>query len=330
MSKFTEAAARSQTMSLAAMEEASRFGLRTADIEHMLLALTLNEETAGQVLRSLGVTLEPTRNAVAAHHREQLATLGIVAQAPEQGSIVFHETGGYEWSERALLLITRAGGGTLQGDSSAVLRELVSEPSGTVAAVLQQLNTSPDAVLSALDEAERYPDHAPARRINPRTLSGQTVTFVAAPVEQVWALLSNPMRIPDWDQNVARVECTDPTAAVGESWIAHTRTEHAGGKTAKVRPEFMRSEVQLLTREELQTLEFRYRYPDAPKANTRRIRIDIEPVAGGTQLSLLFAWERSANRRLRPLRAFALRPAYRFIIWMQLLTLSSGISRAFR
>lgn len=38
MSKFTDAAVTSHTLSVTAMEEASRLGQRTADIDHMFLA----------------------------------------------------------------------------------------------------------------------------------------------------------------------------------------------------------------------------------------------------------------------------------------------------
>ncbi len=51
MSKFTTSLATSHNLSLAAMEEASRVGQRTADIDHLFLALVMNKDVAGQVLR---------------------------------------------------------------------------------------------------------------------------------------------------------------------------------------------------------------------------------------------------------------------------------------
>src|SRR5690606_41760640 len=92
MSRFLSMAATMQTLSLAAMEEASREGRREADIEHLLLALTLNEQTAGQVLRRKGVTLEAVRTAVAAQHARQLSSLGVTTDAGQPGRIGFHET----------------------------------------------------------------------------------------------------------------------------------------------------------------------------------------------------------------------------------------------
>ncbi len=117
MSKFTDAAATSHTLSIAAMEEASRVGQRTADIDHLFIALVLNEQTAGQVLRSLGITLSAARDAVDKQHAEQLAALGVQAVA-EPGKIVFHETRGCEWQERAVELIRRASRGDKRRDHS--------------------------------------------------------------------------------------------------------------------------------------------------------------------------------------------------------------------
>lgn len=108
MSKLSRSAATAQKLSITAMEEASRFGQRTADIDHLLIALTVNEETAGQILRSLGVTIEATREAVSAENTHQLASLGIHADLPSAGPIVFHQTSGYEWSNRGSEIFKRA------------------------------------------------------------------------------------------------------------------------------------------------------------------------------------------------------------------------------
>lgn len=108
MTKFTEAAATSQALSITAMEEASRFSQRTADLDHLFLALVLSEQTAGQLLRDMGVTLGAARQAVADTHSSQLASLGIHAELPQADRITFHESGGYEWSERASAILSAA------------------------------------------------------------------------------------------------------------------------------------------------------------------------------------------------------------------------------
>src|SRR5690606_16041423 len=69
MSAFLNTAATMQTLSVAGMEEASRDGRREGDLEHVLLALVLSEQSAGQVLRGLGITLDAARLAVREQHQ---------------------------------------------------------------------------------------------------------------------------------------------------------------------------------------------------------------------------------------------------------------------
>lgn len=329
MSKFTDAAATSHTLSLMAMEEASRVGQRTADIDHLLIALVLNEQTAGQVLRSLGITLDSARDAVEEQHAEQLAALGVQA-APKPGAIVFHETGGYEWADRTVELIRRASEGDKRGDASAVLRELVSEPSGMIDAILHRLATAPGAVIAKLDEAERYTAHRPQRAVRADTLSGASEAFVPASPDQVWELLTAPSRMPEWEPSIGSVEHPPTTARVGDTWTVCARTERPDGKSIPVKPGFVTQQIELVALEESRLIEWRFTYPEAPQANARRVRIELEPAAGGAQLHLALAWERNPNRTRRPFLGFIMRPVFRLVLWMQLSQLGSGISRAFR
>ncbi|PPF56571.1 hypothetical protein C5C55_08665 [Rathayibacter sp. AY1C2] len=94
MSKLARVAQTTQALSLAAMEEASRAGLRIADLEHLFLALVINDQPAGEALRGMGVDLDDARRAVEEQHAAQLASLGIRASFPDTGRIVFHETAG--------------------------------------------------------------------------------------------------------------------------------------------------------------------------------------------------------------------------------------------
>lgn len=111
MSKLTVATATMYDLSLAGAEEASRLGEQSGDIDHLLLALTINEQVAGQVLRALGVDLERTRAAVEQQHADQLASLGVQAAAPGPGRITFHERGDFDWNDRALEVPRRAAKG---------------------------------------------------------------------------------------------------------------------------------------------------------------------------------------------------------------------------
>lgn len=330
MSKFTDIADTSHQLSLTAMEEASRTGHRTADFEHLLLALTLTDQPAGQVLRSLGVTIERTRHAIAQQHVEQLASLGVLGRASEPGPIVFHETGGYEWSDRALAIIQRAGGRGRRGDAVAVLRELVAEPSGCIGDLLGRMDVAPAELLERLDTADRIPEHPNADRPS-RPLSRRSETFVPAPLDEVWALLSDPRRIPEWDQSVGSVEAelSEPPR-VGDAWIAHAQTHYADGRPLRMAPELRRRLVQLDALETETRVSWRTTFPDRERANARVVDLALAPAAHGTQVTISMAWDRHPARRPLPLVGWGMRPLTRLALWLQASQIGGGISRVFR
>lgn len=333
MSKFTTAAATSHTLSLAAMEDASRVGQRTADIDHLFLALVMNEQRAGQVLRGLGITLDAARDAIVEQHSDQLASLGIEMPAPEPGRIVFHETGGYDWSGRALDIIKRANEAQKSGDAAAVLRELVTEPSGLIAAVLTRLGTTPDAVVTRLDGAEP-PNSYPTGRVSSGRLSGTADAFAPVPDYRVWELLTDPARMPEWEPSIGSVDTPTGPLHLGANWAARTRTERPDGKPLAVKPEFVAQRVEVIDLDEGRCIEWRFTYPDAPNSNAKLLRAELEPAAGGTQLRLSLAWELNPDRAQQPVLRRLLRPLMRpwtrYLIWMQLSQIGSGISRALR
>lgn len=325
MSKFTTAAATSHTLSLTAMEEASRLGQRTADIDHLFLALVVNEQAAGQVLRRLGITLDAARDAVHAQHAEQLASLGVGVELPAPGRIVFHETAGYEWGERPMDIIRRSS----DGDAAAILRELVGEPSGLIEAILDRLGTSPAAVIAHLDEIDQHP--LPRRTtVDPELLSGSSEAFAPAPVAEVWALLTDPARMPQWEPTIESVAELPASVQVGSTWTAQPPTARPDGKPLRVRPGLESALVEVTALDEPHRIELRVTWPDAPKANARRYTIELEPAAGGTHLRIALAWERNPARRRIPLLGVALRPLHRFLVWLQLSQVGAGIGRVFR
>ncbi|MFF8893054.1 SRPBCC family protein [Brevibacterium casei] len=329
MSRFTDSASTSYSLSILAMEEASRVGQREADIDHLFLALTVSEQTAGQVLRSLGITIDDAREAVAAQHAEQLAGLGIRTDPPAPGRIVFHETEGYEWGDRALRILQAANGSGKRGDAAAVLRDLVVEPSGMIESILTRLGTSSEAVLAELDRVERLSDR-PAGSTSADALSGTVAAFVPAPIDDVWRLLSDASRLPDWDPTIGSVEDGTAATSAGQSWAARTRSTRRDGTPVTVKPHVVNQRVEAAEVDEPRFIEWRATYPDAARANARRTSISLEPAAGGTQLHIEYAWVRTSTSLVRRLLGLALRPLQRFLIWIQLGQLRAGISRAFR
>ena len=330
MSKFTQIAETSHRLSLAAMEEASRTGHRTADIDHLLLALTITDQPAGQVLRSLGITLHAARGAIEDQHGEQLAALGVRARPPQSGPIAFHESGGYEWDDRALAIIQRAGGRGRRGDAGAVLRELLAEPSGLIENVLRRLNTSTTEVLEHLDAADRIPEH-PASQGSHHALSKRTEAFVPAAPHEVWALISDPGRLPEWDVSIGTVEgaATQPRQP-GSDWVAHFPTHRPDGKPLEVKPAMRRRRVHIDSYDPEIRVVWRVTYPDMDRANARVTDLALAPAAGGTQVTISCSWDRHPDRRRQRLLSWCMRPLTRFILWIQVAQIGSAIGRVFR
>lgn len=330
MSKLTVATATMYELSLAGAEEASRLGEQSGDIDHLLLALTISEQVAGQVLRALGVDLERTRAAVEQQHADQLASLGVRAAASGPGRITFHERGEFDWNDRALDVLRRANRGAKRGDGAAVLRELVQEGSGLVEAILQRLDTTPQQVRELLDQAERYP--APPNRAadNGRSISGAGAAHVTAPVAEVWALLSDPARMPEWDLGIGRVDDLPDDVALGATWTAYALDTAPNGKPQRINSERRRARIELVESEPTTAIEWITTWPDSPTSNKRRMRIELEPAAGGTRLVIREAWERTSSRRGIPLLRWAMRPLYSFMIWLQISQIGGSIGRVFR
>jgi len=329
MSKFVRAAHTSQSLSLAAMEETSRAGLRLADLEHLFLALVISDQPAGGSLRSMGIDLDGARRAVGETHAAQLASLGIEASFPEAGRIVFHETDGYDWSKRAYDVIARSVDKDKNGDAAAVLRELVSEPSGLIADILDRLGTTPQAVRDHLDQFD-----VPAERTATRPpqvegqASGSIETFVPAPIDSVWQFLADPARIPDWEMSVGTIdhEVRDPTP--GTVWHGLARARRPDGKPVNVKPAFHRRSIELVTAHRPETIAWSFAYPDAPQSSAILTEFALVDTIGGTQVVITRSWARRPG--WRTLVAFPLRPIQRFMVWIALSQTGGAVSRAFR
>jgi uncharacterized protein YndB with AHSA1/START domain len=330
VSKFAQVAATSQTLSIAAMEEASRMGQREADLEHLLLALTLNEQVAGQVLRSQGITLEKAREAILETRTRQLQSIGVDANAPADGRITFHETNGYEWSKRARDIIGHAAEGKKTGDSSAVLRELLNEPSGLIEDLLRHMGASPAGLMQSLGEGVGPSARTPHGTSWSKEGAGTIQAFVPAPVEKVWALLASPARMPEWEPitGSTRVVSAGDDAVPGNVWLAFHPTHWPNGKPVRVRKGCERRRVELIAADPDANIIWRFSYPDAPRSNYAELGIMLSRAASGTQLGITFAWER--GRGWRRVAGFLLTPMRRFAVWMQLRQIAGGISRAFR
>lgn len=331
MSNFGRLVRTSHSLTLAAMEEASRLGVREGDIDHLFLALVLSDERAGRTLRGLGITIDRAREAVHAEHAEQLAGLGIEAGLPEPGPIAPDASHRLDWTQRASEIIVRAGRGGRDGSPSAVLRELLGEPSGLVGALLRRLGTTPAEVLAALDRAE--PQTAPAR---PRT-RGLSVSsagvFVPASAAAVVAFLADPYRVPEWDSMIESVEGPDDGASPDDdgasppAWLAVSSRTKVDGKPIEVTPVRARRRLELLEPGPERVL-WRLSYPDDPQSRPLHLDFALTPTSGGTQVTVTLWWQRHTGWRW--LASLPTRPVQRFFLWAKVSQVGAAVSRAFR
>lgn len=300
MKKLVRAAQTGQALSLAALEEASRQGLREADIEHLLLAVVLSDQGAGRALRELGIDINSARRAVREQHQAQLSSLGVDAELPAPGRIVFHETSGYDLTKRAADLIGRAAGRGRDGDASDVLRELVAEPSGLVDSILHRLGTTPADVLGRLEQT--WPADPPAPRDPAKTrrrTSTETATFVPAAVDQVWEFVSDPARVPEWGVGigVGSVVDGDQEAIPGTVWRGQAPKARPDGAPMKIRPSFQRRDIELVDAQRPQRVAWCFTYPDAPRSRPVLVEFALGATTGGTRLGVTISWSRAQGWR---------------------------------
>lgn len=329
MSKFVQAAQTSQVLSLTALEEASRQGLREADIEHLFLALVLSDQVAGRVLREMGIGIDDARRAVREQHDAQLASLGVRAVLPDPGRIVFHETDGYELKQRAADLIGRAGGKSRDGSAAAVLRELLAEPSGLIADILHRLDATPQEVLERLDRSVAGGvATAPEPSVSKGRTTGTQETFVPAPAAQVWAFLADPVCVPEWEVSVGSIELSGQEARPGAVWEGRAPEARQDGKPLKIKPLFRRRLIELVTAECPHRLAWSFEYPDASQSRPILTEFTLAPTTGGTQVTITTSWTRRTG--WRRLVGVPLRPLQKLMVWLHLFQTGSAISRAFR
>ena len=326
MNSFLNTAATMQRLSISGMEEASRDGRREGDLEHVLLALVISEQSAGVALRGLGITLDAARRAVRDQHRQQLRQLGIELEQGEPERIVFHETDGYEWTDRALTVMSRSTEGDGRGDAASILRILLAEPSGLIAEILERLGTTAEAVGEALDEAERTDPRAQSPATRRRDLvHGRIEVFVPASLDDAWSLLSSAERMPDWDPMTGSIESD---AERQDSWISHAPFHHPDGKPIQVKPEFRRRRIIRAEASEPTRVVWWSDYPDAPELDRRMLTVELAATEAGTHATLTTTWRRRTG--WRRMIGFPLRPLQRYFVWLHLSQMGAAISRAFR
>lgn len=170
-------------------EEAARFGRKDADIEHLLLALTLTDTPAGDVLRSHGATWESTVQALQHLDSEALESLGITAPTRTLSPNIAAVEG---YTKRVNAVFKKAK--KASPDLLSILITLVNEPSGTIARVLDRLGTSAAEITAAAQI--RLDTVRSTRRGNHRATSSGVIPTTHT---ELLAFLRNPINAAIWE-----------------------------------------------------------------------------------------------------------------------------------
>ncbi|WP_216388009.1 SRPBCC family protein [Arcanobacterium phocae] len=327
MTKIPSSLLTLQKLTQAAITEASHSQQSTLGVEHLFLALTTHEQIAGQVLRTYGITLETARHAVATQQADDLTSLGINL-TPSTPSTHLPKTMNYSWSEPALEIIQRASKDKEREGTSALLHELVREPSGFIEQILHRFGTSAEQIIEHLDDfehstnADPHPKHSHEPRAN-HQLSATTESFIPAPLDQVWELLANPAHMPRWIPAVASVTSAPANLHVGASWEMQSPELATNRKIRQSPPHTIHAQLTAFTNQ--QTIEWQFSLPEIRRANQRVVHIELEPAAGGTQLFISIGYiPTSATRRRSALRRI-LRPLHRYVCLLQGQQISQSI-----
>ena len=332
MSRYGAVVATFTDLMIAAVEESSRRDQREADIEHLFLALITTDYPAGHALRRAGVSLEDARQAVEDQHAHQLQLVGLDTGMPEPGRITAHETTGHQLTRRTEEILYPTGDDEITY-TSQVLRRLLEEPSGFISEVLTRLKVSAAEILAELEQAVEAASPSVAATAQRGVLTGSSTTFVPASAEEIWQLVSDAERMPEWDQTLRTVKNLSDDEGV---WEAVVREQLPNGERIKTKPKSQRRHIRRLLADEPHVIIWGISFPDAPQSNDLQHAITLTPAEAGTQLEVIVRWIQPTSRlslRSKVGRAIVgrpLRPVMRYFVRMQAAEFTRSISRHFR
>jgi len=322
MSKLGDLFVLGQQLSISAKEEASRYDLPQIDVDHLLLALLVSGGPAGELLRDFGVTLTDARRATEQVRTEHIARLGILSPTVSPRPIRDPSLGDSDWSPRALKVMS----GPAEGGELALLARLLDEPSSLAAAVLTEVGVDLSALrVGLIDRQAASPSEPNGATADPGWRSVRHASFAPAPVADVWALVADPLRRPEWDTTIGTVIPLGP-----DRWELQAASVRPDGRPVRLYRNYSRWHYRCTAYEREEWVEWEIDLPDRRRNQPVRHRfsIHLRPVSGGTALELTLRWPRRGG--WSGLRQIALGPAHRAVGTVTLVQYAAGISRTLR
>ncbi len=274
----------------AATDEAARLGHGDVDVDHVLLALLVTGGRSTGVLSRAGLDLSAARTAMAEVQRQDLASLGVPVPVPPPlaGRAPGVGTAALPWSDRARRALAPLPDG---GPDTAVLVAVLSDEGSPARRLLEQAGVDADGVLAAALVAGGPADPGPDREADARARTTTHTRTVAVPRADLWAVVSDPRRRPDWDDSVAVVRSLDDGSF--ETLDALARTLAAPGEP--IEDPGLVSRHHVTARDDGRLIEWETRYPR--RGHTEWLRVELEDAGTGTRLTIRHAFSRTAGLR---------------------------------
>lgn len=319
MSRFAATLGAAQTLSMAGFAEAARHHRTVADLDDLLVALTVDDGLGGQALRSGGVERDAMRAAIATTRAQRLSALGIALDSPEPDDSSARRMTRCEWSTRVLQLFQSVP--ATRDFSATILRAVLDESSGHVADVLAHTALDRSELERVLDAAG---DAIMPRDADAGVLSGSAGVHVSAPIDAVWALLADPRRLHEWVPSVGGPAVAEENG----TWRTTAPTAGPDGRPLRIRDGVSHQQWALTDAAEPTNVEWHVTYPDLPRANRQQLILELAPSAGGTRVDVTVQWHRTVPGR--PVLARLLRPFTRWATRLGARSTAQAITNAFR
>lgn len=292
---------------LAADEEAARAGHAEVDVDHLLLGLLATGGTAARALSAAGLDLGAARRAQVAVQQEDLAALGVTADVPPPASGRTYATGtaGLRWSDRARRALAELPD---SASDTGLLTAVLADEQGPARRLLARAGIDAAAVLAAARAADEQAEPEPTAA-GPAGWTAVHDQAVAVPRADVWRVVADPQRRPEWDDSVALVRRVHGRSFEALDALARTLAP-AGEPVAD--PGLVSTHV-LTAVEEGRLLEWEVRYP--ARGHTEWLRVELADDGAGCRVTLRHrdGAARGWARLLAPLAAWSMRARLRLL-----------------
>lgn len=298
-----------------AEDERHRQSHPAIDLDHIFLALLSVGGPVTTALRGRGVTLEGARAAVDGVRVDRAAGLGVSMDVPASRGRPgpFDAPQQVDFTDRAREALTASYSTTTWPDV-ALWDAVLAEPTQLVHDALARLGVEP----STLEIPERDPEPS-----SPRSGGRWSVSrsVIPADIDAVWGLVSDPERWMEWNSSeLASAQVSEDGSTISTVMTAPPKR--------RVDPARLVSEYRVTETSEGQSIQW-LRTADAVGTRWHQ-RIDLAPVAGGTEVTMSYRAELPPTWKTRliggPFQAY-IRWATRFMLERKLQDLTRALAQ---